>query len=473
MRQLKKPKTSFICQKCGAASPKWLGRCTECGEWGSMLEEVITPSISSPRHSLSAEKPLSLQDVKVITSSRLTTEIKEFDRILGGGIVIGSAALIGGDPGIGKSTLLLQVSNKLAIEGLKILYVSAEESVFQTKLRAQRLGISHDNIWLVSETNTSVICSYIEEYKPNLVVLDSIQMVYKPEIPSSPGTLTQVRESTMDLVYLCKRSGVSLFLVGHITKEGSIAGPKSLEHIVDTVLYFEGDRFQSFRILRTVKNRFGSTNEIGVFEMRDDGLAEVTNPSELFISSRPGGSDVGGTVIVASFIGSRPFLVEVQALTSRAYYSQPARRVSGVDFNRTVMVLAVLERRLGLTLGSQDVYVNVVGGVKIDEPAVDLGIAIAVYSSYKNKPIPRGVVFIGEVGLTGEIRAVNQIETRIQESARLGFNKVVIPKVNLPTGQVKTLNKATDYLSRGTKDTDKVEIIKHSYLSEVVKELVW
>ena len=452
MRQLKKPKTAYICQKCGAASPKWLGRCPECGEWGTIIEELVAPSSATPRQSLGQEKPVSINDIKVITSTRLTSDIKEFDRILGGGLVVGSATLIGGDPGIGKSTILLQVCNKLAMGGIKVLYVSAEESVYQTKIRAERLNITSDNLWIVSETNIALIAAYIDEYKPNLVVVDSIQMVYKPEIPSSPGTLTQVRESAMDLVYLCKRSHVCLFLVGHITKEGSLAGPKSLEHLVDTVLYFEGDRFQSFRILRAVKNRFGSTNEIGIFEMKEDGLYEVANPSELFISQA--NEDIAGTVVVSTLIGSRPFLLEVQALTSKAYYAAPTRRVSGVDFNRTVMILAVLERRLGLTLGSQDVYVNVVGGVKIDEPAADLGIALAVLSSYKNKPIPRGIAFIGEVGLTGEIRQVNQIETRIHEASRLGFNKIVIPK-----GNAKNL-KAKD-----------VKLITPSYLSEIVKEL--
>ena len=452
MRQLKKPKTAYICQKCGAASPKWLGRCPECGEWGTIIEELVAPSSTTPRQSLGQEKPVSINDIKVITSTRLTSDIKEFDRILGGGIVVGSATLIGGDPGIGKSTILLQVCNKLAQGGIKVLYVSAEESVYQTKIRAERLNITSDNLWIVSETNIALIAGYIEEYKPNLVVIDSIQMVYKPEIPSSPGTLTQVRESAMDLVYLCKRSHVCLFLVGHITKEGSLAGPKSLEHLVDTVLYFEGDRFQSFRILRAVKNRFGSTNEIGIFEMKEDGLCEVANPSELFISQA--NENIAGTVVVSTLIGSRPFLLEVQALTSRAYYAAPTRRVSGVDFNRTVMILAVLERRLGLTMGSQDVYVNVVGGVKIDEPAADLGIALAVFSCYKNKPVPAGIAFIGEVGLTGEIRPVNQIETRIQEASRLGFKKIVIPQ-----GNAKNL-KAND-----------VKLITPSYLSEIVKEL--
>ena len=452
MRQLKKPKTAYICQKCGAASPKWLGKCPECGEWGTIIEELVAPSSTTPRQSLGQEKPISINDVKIITSTRLTSDIKEFDRILGGGIVVGSAILIGGDPGIGKSTILLQVCNKLALGGIKVLYISAEESVYQTKIRAERLNINSDNLWIVSETNIALIAAYIEEYKPNLVVLDSIQMVYKPEIPSSPGTLTQVRESAMDLVYLCKRSNICLFLVGHITKEGSLAGPKSLEHLVDTVLYFEGDRFQSFRILRAVKNRFGSTNEIGIFEMKESGLTEVANPSELFISQA--NEDIAGTVVVSTLIGSRPFLLEVQALTSRAYYASPTRRVSGVDFNRTVMILAVLERRLGLTLGSQDVYVNVVGGVKIDEPAADLGIALAVFSSYKNKPIPKGIAFIGEVGLTGEIRPVNQIETRIQEASRLGFNKIVIPKDN-----------AKNIHAKG------VKLITPSYLSEIIKEL--
>jgi DNA repair protein RadA/Sms len=458
MARLKRPKTSFICQKCGGASPKWLGRCPECGEWGTIIEEVVSSGLLTSRFSLGEEKPLSLNQIEPRAIARTLTDIKEFDRVSGGGIVQGTTILIGGEPGIGKSTLLLQVCNKLVEKGLKVLYVSAEESVYQTKLRAERLNINHPNLWLVSETNTSIIAAYIEEYKPNLVVVDSIQMVYKPEIPSSPGTLTQVRESATDLVYLCKRKGVCLFLVGHITKEGALAGPKSLEHLVDTVLYFEGDRFQSFRILRAVKNRFGSTNEIGIFEMKEEGLIEVANPSELFISQSPDGhrdgQEIAGTVIVSTLIGSRPFLVEVQGLTSRAYYAVPARRVSGVDFNRTVMVLAVLERRLGLTLGSQDVYVNVVGGVKTDEPAADVAIALAVFSSYKNKPLPKGLVVTGEIGLSGEIRAVNQIETRIQEAMRLGFNKILIPDGN--SKHIKT---------------NKIEVMKYSYLSEVIKTL--
>jgi len=452
MRQLKKPKTIYICQKCSATTSKWVGKCPECGEWNTIIEELISPVQASPRLSLGDNKPIPITQVKRATAPRLVTNIKEFDRIVGGGIVLGSTALIGGDPGIGKSTLLLQICHKLASAGTKILYVSAEESVYQTKLRTERLNISSDNLWIVSETNILLIAGYIEQYQPQLVVIDSIQMVYKPEIPTTPGTVTQVRESAMDMVYLCKRKGICLFLIGHLTKEGSLAGPKTLEHLVDTVLYFEGDRFQSFRILRAIKNRFGSTNEIGIFEMSESGLEEVANPSELFITQAD--QEIAGTLVISTLIGTRPFLVELQALTSRAYYAVPARRVSGLDFNRTVMALAVLERRLGLPLGSQDVYVNVVGGVKVDEPAADLGIAMAVYSNYKNKPIPKNTVFIGEIGLTGEIRPINHIEIRLAEAARLGFKKIVIP-----SGNAKRLK------------TNNIEIIQSSYLTEVIKLL--
>lgn len=426
--QLKRPKTVYICQKCGATSPKWVGRCLECGEWGTIAEEIMATQPQKNKTSLGGEKPKPISQIKSPESPRLITGLKEFDRILGGGIVTGSVILIGGDPGIGKSTLLLQISHKLTKEGMKVLYISAEESVFQTKLRAERLGVDSDGLLIASETNIDIIGAYIEEYKPDLAVIDSIQMVYRPEIPTAPGTLTQVRESAMAMVYLCKRLGIALFLIGHVTKEGSLAGPHSLEHLVDSVLYFEGDRFQSFRILRAVKNRFGSTNEIGIFDMKEDGLAEVDNPSELFISQRD--KDTPGTVLVPSLIGTRPLLVEIQALTSRSSYATPSRRVSGVDFNRTAMILAVLERRLHLALGSQDVFVNVVGGVKVDEPAADLGIALAVISSYKNKPLT-DIVVAGEVGLVGEIRPVNHIERRIQESVRLGFNKIIVPYNNL------------------------------------------
>ncbi|MFH1227479.1 MAG: DNA repair protein RadA [Planctomycetota bacterium] len=452
--QLKRPKTVYVCQKCGASSPKWVGRCAECGEWGSLAEEIMAPQIQQKnKTSLGGEKPQPISQVKLSDAPRLITTIKEFDRILGGGIVIGSVTLIGGDPGIGKSTLLLQVSHKLTKEGMKVLYVSAEESVVQTKIRAERLGVDSDNLLLASETNIDVIGAYIEEYKPDLVVVDSIQMVYRPEIPTAPGTLTQVRESAMAMVYLCKRLGVALFLIGHVTKDGSLAGPRSLEHLVDSVLYFEGDRFQSFRMLRAVKNRFGSTNEIGIFEMKDDGLIEVTNPSDMFISQRD--KDTAGTVIVPSIVGSRPLLLEIQALTSRSYYSAPSRRVSGVDFNRTAMILAVLERRLAIPLGSQDVFVNVVGGVKIDEPAADLGIALAIVSSYRNRPIS-DIVAIGEVGLAGEIRPVSHINRRLNEAVRLGFNKIIVPGNSL-----KSLKKDSGF-----------DILGYNYLNVLVRDLI-
>ncbi|MBI4713469.1 MAG: DNA repair protein RadA [Planctomycetes bacterium] len=428
MKQLKRPKTVYVCQKCGSACPRWVGRCPECGEWGTLVEEVATPQEQKTKPFLGGDKPIPITQVKNLTTARLVTGIQEFDRIMGGGIVVGSTILIGGDPGIGKSTIVLQISHKLTQSNLKVLYISAEESVYQSKLRAERLQIDSDNLLIASETNIEVISAYIEEYKPDFVIIDSIQMVYRTEIPTAPGTVTQVRESAMALVYLCKRKGISLMLIGHVTKEGALAGPRTLEHMVDTVLYFEGDRFQSFRILRAVKNRFGSTNEIGIFEMKNEGLEEVANPSELFIAQAD--RKATGTVIVPALIGTRPLLIEIQALTSRSYYATPSRRVSGIDFNRMAMILAVLERRLGVPLGSQDVFVNAVGGVKVDEPAADLAVAIAVLSSYKNKPVQDGTLLLGEIGLSGEIRPVNHINNRLQESARLGFKKIVIPADN-------------------------------------------
>ncbi|MEK7449423.1 MAG: DNA repair protein RadA [Planctomycetota bacterium] len=444
MVQIKKPKHIYVCQNCGAQSPKWLGRCNECGEWNSLIEETALPLPKRTNLVLGAEKPLPLSQIKQPKNIRTPTGLLEFDRLLGGGIVKGSVILLGGDPGIGKSTILLQVCSKLALNGLKVLYVSAEESIFQTKMRAERLKTNSDNLLLVSETNLNTIIAYINEFAshsalaergspeaaggPDLVVIDSIQMIYKSELPGAPGTLTQLRECATELVYLAKRQGVSLCLIGHVTKEGAIAGPKSLEHIVDTVLYFEGDRFQSFRILRAVKNRFGSTNEIAIFEMQESGLTEVANPSGLFISQRE--EETPGSVVVPTIIGTRTLLVEIQALTARSYYATPARRVSGVDFNRTMMILAVLERRINLASGGQDVFVNAVGGVQVDEPAADLGIALAIASSMKNKPLPKKIICVGEVGLSGEVRAVNQINNRIKEAQRMGFKQIILPKQN-------------------------------------------
>ncbi|MBI4834951.1 MAG: DNA repair protein RadA [Planctomycetes bacterium] len=425
---MKKLKKAFRCQQCGYETGKWLGKCPDCGVWGSLIEEVITPTALTDRPILSGEKPQPVSRIKSIDKERVSTGINELDRIMGGGIVSGSATLIGGDPGIGKSTLILQVSGKLCELGKKVLYVSAEESIYQTKIRAERLGTNSDNLLLVSETNLDVIGGYVEEYNPDFLIIDSIQMIYKPQLPGTPGTVTQVRESTLELMYLAKRKSIALFLIGHVTKEGSLAGPRTLEHMVDTVLYFEGDRFQSFRILRAVKNRFGSTNEIGLFDMDKEGLQEVTNPSALFIGDHDDTS--AGRVVMPTIIGTRPLLVEIQALTAPSFYSVPSRRVSGVDFNRVLMILAVLERRIGLSFSNQDVFVNVVGGVKIDEPAADLAIALAIVSSIKNKPISNETVMVGEIGLTGEVRGVNQINQRINETQRLGFKQIMMPIKN-------------------------------------------
>jgi DNA repair protein RadA/Sms len=432
---------------------KWLGKCPDCNTWGSLIEEIVSPTSLTDRPVISGEKPLPISQIKSIDKERISTGIGELDRIMGGGIVFGSATLIGGDPGIGKSTLLLQVCGKLCANGAKVLYVTAEESIYQTKIRAERLGITSDNLLLVSESNLEIIGGYIEENEPNFLVLDSIQMVYKPQLPGTPGTVTQVRECALELIYLAKRKGIALFLVGHVTKEGTIAGPRILEHMVDTVLYFEGDRFQSFRILRSVKNRFGSTNEIGLFQMDKEGLQEVTNPSELLIGDMS--SQSAGRAITATIIGTRPLIVEIQALTAPTYYATPTRRTSGIDYNRLLMILAVLERRTGILLSKQDVYVNVVGGVEIDEPAADLAIALAIVSALKNKPIANDLVAIGEVGLTGEVRGVNNISQRVNEVKRLGFKQILLPAKNI----------------RGLASSPELTLVKINSLQEALKSL--
>jgi len=420
-----KLKTSYACQQCGAKAPKWVGRCPECGEYNSMVEEVERPPDRPARHVLSEERPIPITEVAASERPRIAVGIGELDRVFGGGIVTGSVALIGGDPGIGKSTLILQVCQRVAAQGLKVLYVSSEESVMQTKLRADRLGVGSENLFVVSETNLDVIRRYLEEVKPALAVVDSIQMIYKQDLPGAPGTVGQVRECAAELTYFAKRGGVSLFIVGHVTKDGAIAGPRTLEHLVDAVFYFEGDRFQAFRVLRGVKNRFGSTNEIGIFEMRGSGLAEVANPSELFMSADRKGRE--GSVVVPSIVGSRTLLVEIQSLLNRTVVGFPARRVSGVDLNRVQLILAVIERRGGLAVGAQDVFVNAVGGVEIDEPAADLGIAVAVASSFRSRAVPTRTCIFGEVGLAGEIRGVAQAGQRVIEASRLGFERAIVP----------------------------------------------
>lgn len=424
-----KVKTAFVCQQCGYRAPKWLGRCTECGEFNSLVEEIQRPTSKVARPVLSDENPTPITEVQSMDRPRIITGIGELDRVFGSGVVVGSVSLFGGDPGIGKSTLILQVCEHVARAGHTVLYVSSEESVVQTKLRADRLGVGSENLFVVSETNAEVIRSHIESMKPALAVIDSIQMIYRPEIPSAPGTVGQVRECSAELAFVAKRLGISLFIIGHVTKDGSIAGPKTLEHLVDAVFYFEGDRFQTFRILRGVKNRFGSTNEIGIFEMRSEGLVEVTNPSEMFMSSDR--KERVGSVVVPSIIGSRTLLVEVQALTARSSGGYPARRVTGVDLNRVSLIIAVLERRTGFSLGWQDVFVNAVGGVQIEEPAADLAVAVAIASSFRGAAVDAKTFAVGELGLSGEVRGVAQAGARVIEGQRLGFTRALVPRDNL------------------------------------------
>lgn len=416
-------KIAFSCQCCGHQTAKWMGRCPGCGEWNSLVEEKATGVKES--RGISSSAPVAVTEVSASEEDRYSTGIKELDRVLGGGLVPGSLVLVGGDPGIGKSTLLLQAAAAIAKVVGRILYISGEESTRQIKIRAARVGAVHHNLLLLSETDMSVIEKYIKELMPVAVILDSIQTVFQPELASAPGSVSQVRESTGLLMRISKGTGISIFIVGHVTKEGTLAGPRVLEHMVDTVLYFEGDRHQSFRVLRTVKNRFGSTNELGIFEMKGSGLYEVTNPSALFMSQRPQG--VAGSAIVSSLEGTRPLLVEIQALVCPSGYGTPRRMTSGVDHNRVALIMAVLERRVGLRISPYDAYVSAVGGVKLDEPAADLAIALAVASSFREKPLPEGLVAVGEVGLTGEIRAVAGMEKRLNEAAKLGFKTCIGP----------------------------------------------
>ena len=420
-------KTAYFCQECGYKSLKWMGKCPGCGEWNTLVEETVEPEKKGGRTHPRWEKhkPLPISEITARTDIRTGSGLKEFDRILGGGVVAGSLVLVGGEPGIGKSTILLQVSNALSAAGSTVLYVSGEESVQQTKLRAERLGAAEPGLFLVSETNLDLILEYIREVGPSLVVVDSIQTVFQPEVSSAPGSIAQVRECAARLLVAAKSEGFSIFLVGHVTKTGSIAGPRVLEHMVDTVLYFEGDRHHAYRILRAVKNRFGSTDEIGIFRMTEGGLKEVKNPSEIFLAQREPG--LTGSVVVPCLEGKRPILVEIQALTASTGLAIPRRRATGLDVNRVLILMAVLERRAGLRLGDKDVFVNVVGGVKISEPAADLGVVAAVASNVRNAPVAAETVILGEVGLGGEVRAVRQIEPRLKEAAKLGFRRAIIP----------------------------------------------
>jgi len=418
------PKTRFACRSCGYISSRWLGRCSDCGEWNTMMEETVGRSDSSPRKD-NARAACPINHIPVVEEDRFATGMEELDRVLGGGVVPGSLVLLGGDPGIGKSTLLMQAASRVSLSGKKVLYVSGEESVQQVRMRASRLQIGDVPLYLLSETDIDMVEESIRNVAPQLVILDSIQSVFKQDLSSSPGGVGQVRECAAQMMRLAKTEGIPVFLVGHVTKEGALAGPRVLEHMVDTVLYFEGERHHSFRILRGVKNRFGSTNEIGIFQMENEGLKEVFNPSELFMTS--GGTDVAGSVVVPTIEGSRPLLVEIQALVCPTGFGTPRRMTAGVDYNRVSLILAVLEKRVGLHLGGQDAYVNAVGGVRLDEPAVDLAIALALTSSFKEKPMAGRLAAVGEIGLTGEIRPVPQLEKRIMEAARLGFSICVVP----------------------------------------------
>lgn len=428
-----KRKVTFLCQECGYESPKWMGKCPACNQWNTLVEEIESSS-KGGKHAFNrglgnSSKPEKINKIVSEKEPRMTTKMQEFNRVLGGGIVPGSLILIGGDPGIGKSTLLLQISNQLAEKDLSVLYISGEESIRQTKLRGDRLGATADSLYVLAETNLEDITHQIEHIKPSFVVVDSIQTVFRDEVSSAPGSVSQVRECTSELMRIAKTHGIPIVIVGHVTKEGSIAGPRLLEHMVDAVLYFEGERHHTFRILRGVKNRFGSTNEMGVFEMKEVGLREVLNPSEIFLEERSQGA--AGSTVVASMEGTRPVLVEIQALISPTSFGNPRRMATGVDTNRIPLLMAVLEKRVGLMLQNQDAYIKVAGGVKLDEPAIDLAVIVSIASSFRDQPTNPEDIFIGEVGLTGEIRRVSRIEQRVQEAAKLGFKRVICPENNL------------------------------------------
>lgn len=426
-----KKSTVFFCQNCGFESAKWMGQCPGCREWNTFVEEQVSTAAlkkNGTQGSTVRQKPAVLSEITMEKEDRISTGMQELDRVLGGGVVAGSLTLVGGDPGIGKSTLLLQVCRNFSDAGAKVLYISGEESLKQIKMRAERIGSFNDNLLLLCETNLSLIEDTIRSQKPQIVIIDSIQTMYSEDVSAAPGSVSQVRESTALFLQLAKGLGVSIFIVGHVTKEGTVAGPRVLEHMVDTVLYFEGDRYASYRILRSVKNRFGSTNEIGVFEMREEGLAEVKNPSEYMLSGRP--KDACGCVVACTVEGTRPLMVEMQALVCHSNFGIPRRQATGVDFNRVNLLMAVLEKRLGLQMSGCDAYVNLAGGIRIQEPAVDLGMVMAIVSSFKNRPVDESTVVFGEVGLSGEVRAVSLAEQRLQEAVKLGFTTCVMPRAN-------------------------------------------
>mgnify|MGYP004467698339 CR=1 FL=1 len=448
--------TAFFCQNCGYESAKWQGQCPACHEWNTFTEEPVAKITGSSVKKAAAEiRPVRLSEIQTDESQRISSGMEELDRVLGGGIVAGSLMLVGGDPGIGKSTLLLQVCHNLTGTGHKVLYVSGEESVQQIKLRAKRIGDFKDDLMLLCETNLELVRSVIEKIRPEIVVIDSIQTMYHEAVSAAPGSVSQVREATNVLMQIAKGMGISIFLVGHVTKEGVVAGPRVLEHMVDTVLYFEGDRYASYRILRGVKNRFGSTNEIGVFEMRQSGLREVTNPSEYMLDGKP--ENASGSIVACSMEGSRPILIEIQALVCHTNLPMPRRTTAGTDFNRVNLLLAVLEKRAGMQMSACDVYVNIAGGIRMTEPAIDLGLILALVSSYKDIAIDEKTIAFGEVGLSGEIRSVNMAQQRVQEAKKLGFETVLMPKVSMKALQkvegiriigLETVRDAVQYLMR-------------------------
>ena len=447
-----RPSTVFFCSECGYESSKWMGQCPACKAWNTLVEEPVGRTAQSGRGTSRIQaQPTSVTAVSLESFRRYNTGMTELDRVLGGGIVPGSLVLVGGDPGIGKSTLLLQVCRNLAFDGRKVMYISGEESLSQIKMRAMRIGEFSDNLLLLCETNLADIEEVIKKHKPDVVIIDSIQTMYSDSVSSAPGSVSQVREATNILMGIAKRDQITVFIVGHVTKEGTVAGPRVLEHMVDTVLYFEGDRYASYRIVRAAKNRFGSTNEIGVFEMRSQGLVEVANPSEYMLSGRP--KDTSGSCVVCAMEGTRPMLVEVQALVCRSGFGIPRRQATGIDFNRVNLLMAVLEKRMGLKMGECDAYLNVAGGMKMNEPAIDLGVAMAVVSSFTNNPIPEDMVMFGEVGLSGEVRSVSLANVRAAEAVKLGFKRILMPATN--AGSVE--------------DTGGVKIIAVENLSDAIK----
>lgn len=427
-----KEKSVFFCQECGYESAKWLGKCPGCGQWNTFVEELVSKQKKDSSRTTPSVEAVALHEISYDDMLRIDTGIQELNRVLGGGMVPGALMLLAGDPGIGKSTLTMQLCGAIKTEA-SVLYVSGEESRQQLKMRAQRLDVKNEKLMILTENNLEAIEAQIQKMKPKLVILDSIQTVYLPEITSAPGSVSQLRECTGRIMQWAKGMEISVIVVGHVTKDGSVAGPRVLEHMVDTVLFFEGERHNQFRILRALKNRFGSTNEIGVFEMQEKGLLEISNPSEIFLSERP--RDAVGSVVVPCMEGSRPVLVELQALVASSPYGQPRRMTNGADYNRTAMLLAVLEKKMRLPLGNQDIFLNVVGGLKIDEPAIDLGIIVALVSSMQNRPIIDDVIILGEVGLTGEVRTISFLEKRLIEAEKMGFRMAVVPEANLKRNQ--------------------------------------